>query len=206
MELYAGVASPEDWDAIKRIEASTNPRLRKGVLLPEDEGRVEQHWLVAPFAYPDPEPSAYGDGSFGFSIVAETLHSALLLAIARREIFLRRTAEGPCRLVMRVIKVPLKAAFTDLTDLKTDDPTLRTRIAELRANKSYGVLVRGPRGAGNPLAVVLRPTAFVPPAAQTEHFCFLWNGERIHKLFSLPAETKVIVPEDLLKSESDTAA
>ncbi len=107
---------------------------------------------------------------------------------------------------MRVIKVPLKAAFTDLTDLKTDDPTLRTRIAELRANKSYGVLVRGPRGAGNPLAVVLRPTAFVPPAAQTEHFCFLWNGERIHKLFSLPAETKVIVPEDLLKSESDTAA
>jgi hypothetical protein len=52
------------------------------------------------------------------------------------------------------------------------------------------------------LAVVLRPTAFVPPASQTEHYCFIWNGERIHQLFLLPAETKVIVPEDLMKSVS----
>ncbi|KWV50475.1 hypothetical protein AS156_14205 [Bradyrhizobium macuxiense] len=54
----------------------------------------------------------------------------------------------------------------------------------------------------DPLAVVLRPTAFVQPASQTEHYCFLWNGERIHQLFLLPAETKVIVPEDLMRSVS----
>lgn len=28
----------------------------------------------------------------------------------------------------------------------------------------------------------------------------LWNGERIHQLFLLPAEKKVIVPEDLMRS------
>ena len=86
------------------------------------------------------------------------------------------------------------------------DRSYQPRIAELRAAKSHGVLVRGPRGVEDPLAVGLRPTAFVPPAAQTEHFCFVWNGERIYKLFSLPAETKVIVPEDLMKSVFDTAA
>jgi hypothetical protein len=202
VQLYEGVSAPQDWDAVKRIEELTNPRLRRGALLPEDEGKVDQSWLVAPFAYPDPEPSAFSDGSFGYSIVAESLHSALLLAISRREIFLRRTAEAPTRLVMRVIKVPLKATLQDLTHLDLDDPSFKGLIANARAAKSHGVLVRGPRGKHHPLAVVLRPTAFVQPASQTEHYCFLWNGERIHQLFLLPAETKVMVPEDLMRSET----
>jgi hypothetical protein len=54
------------------------------------------------------------------------------------------------------------------------------------------------RSAFTPLPVVLRPTTFVQPASQTEHYCFLWNGERIHQLFLLPVETKVMVPEDLI--------
>lgn len=78
----------------------TNPRLHgaRGVLLPEDEGKIDQNWLIAPFVYPDPDLSSYGDGSFGYSVVAESLHSALLIAIQRHETFLKRTAEGPTRL------------------------------------------------------------------------------------------------------------
>jgi hypothetical protein len=197
VQLYEGVSPSHDWDAVKRIEELTNPRLRRGALLPEDEGKVDQSWLVAPFAYPDPEPSSFSDGSFGYSIVAESLHSALFLAISRAKPFCVGRLK---RLVMRVIKVPLKATLRDLTDFDLDDPSLRSLIADLRAAKSHGVLVRGPRGKSDPLAVVLRATGFIQPAAQTEHYCFLWNGERIHQLFLLPAETKVIVPEDLMRS------
>jgi hypothetical protein len=208
VQLYEPIAPEEDWEALKRIETITNPRIRgaRGLLLPEDEGKIDQNWLVAPFAYPDPEPSPYGDGSFGYSVVAESLHSALLIAIQRREAFLRSTAEGPTRLVMRVIKVPLKAQLADLAHIDVSDPALRVQINEQRAAKSYGALVKGPRGKEDRLAIVLRPTAFVPPAVQAEHYCFLWNGQRIHQLFALPTETEVIDPKDLMKSKSRTAA
>ena len=68
------------------------------------------------------------------------------------------------------------------------------------------MLVKGPQGKEDRLAIVLRPTAFVPPAVQAEHYCFLWDGERIHQLFALPTETEVIDPKDLMKSKSRTAA
>jgi hypothetical protein len=208
VQLYEPIAPEEDWDALKRIETMTNPRLRRarGLLLPEDEGKIDQNWLVAPFAYPDPERSPYGDGSFGYSVVAESLHSALLIAVQRREAFLKSTAEGPTRLVMRVIKVPLKAQLADLAHIDVSDPALRVQINEQRAAKSYGVLVKGPRGKHDRLAIILRPTAFVSPAMQAEHYCFLWNGERIHQLFALPTETEVIDPKELMKSKSRTAA
>jgi hypothetical protein len=199
VELYEPVAPKEHWEALKHVETLTNPRLQAAQtsLLPEDRGKIDQNWLIAPFVYPDPEASAFGDGTFGYAIVAHSLHSALLQAIQRREIFLKRTAEGPTRLVMRVIKVPLKAKLTDLTHINISDPQLRTRIREQRDSKSHGVLVKGPRGKDDRLAVVLRPTAFVPPAVQAEHYCFLWNGERIHQLFAFPTETTVIDPRDL---------
>lgn len=207
VQLYEPIAPEKDWDGLKRIETMTNPRLSgaRGLLLPEDEGRIDQNWLIAPFAYPDPEPSPYGDGSFGYSVVAESLHSALLIAIQRREAFLRRTAEGPTRLVMRVIKVPLKAPLADLAHIDAADSALRAKIAEYRTGKLHGVLVKGPRGKDDRLAIVLRPTAFVPPAVQAEHYCFLWNGERIHQLFAFPTETEVIDPKDLM-AKSRTAA
>src|SRR5580704_15408408 len=109
VELYQPIARLEDWEALKRIEDMTNPRLRErsgafGQLLPEDRGRVEQNWLVAPFTYPDPEPSQFSDGSFGVCVVAETLATALLMSVKRRETFLKRTAEPPTQLDMRVLK------------------------------------------------------------------------------------------------------
>lgn len=61
-------------------------------------------------------------------------------------------------------------------------------------------ILPGWRREDDPLAVVSRPTGFVQPASQSKHYCFLWNGERIHQLFLLPAEPKVMVPEDLMRS------
>lgn len=208
VQLYELIAPQGDWEALKRIETLTNPRLQaaQSVILPEDQGKIDQNWLIAPFAYPDPEPSQFGDGTFGYSIVAESLHSALLTAIQRRETFLKRTSEAPTRVVMRVIKVPLKARLVDLSHFNPGDPELLFQIKEHRAAKSHGALVKGPRGKDDRLAIVLRPTAFVPPAVQAEHYCFLWNGERIHQLFAYPTETKVLNPEELLSGNSQSAA
>lgn len=210
VELYEPIAPKEDWDALKRIETLTNPRVREkdgaGLLLPEDRG-VDQNWLVAPFAYPDPEPSQFSDGSYGVCVLAQSLHSALLLSIRRRERFLRRTGEGPTRLVMRVIKAPIKAKLHDLTQCveMNAEITAREKVQQLRQVKSYGFLLVGPKGGKDRLAVILRPTAFNPPAVQAEHYCFIWNGERIHQIFAFK-EGEVIDPNDLMQSSSRSAA
>lgn len=60
-----------------------------------------------------------------------------------------------------MIQTPLKASLADLTHIDVSDTTLRVKIAEQRAAKSYGVLVKGPRGKDDRLAIVLRPTALL---------------------------------------------
>jgi hypothetical protein len=210
VELYEPIAPKHEWDALKRIEAMTNPRLREkagvGLLLPEDRG-VDQNWLVAPFAYPDPEPSLYSDGSYGVCVLAQSLHSALLISIRRREEFLRRTREPPTRLVMRVIKSPIRTRLHDLTQSPQMHAAVSARqlVQQLRQAKSYGLLLVGPRGGKDRLAIILRPTAFVPPAVQADHYCFIWNGERIHQIFEF-REGEVIDPNDLARSAPRSAA
>jgi hypothetical protein len=209
IELYDPIAPESDWDALKRIENMTNPRLREqaGVLemlLPEDRG-VEQNWLVAPFAYPNPEPSRFSDGSYGVCVVAETLDTALLLSVRSREEFLRRTAERPSRFDMRLLKTPVSARLHDLTTLQdVTSPDLPKTIKQLRADKSYGAVLRGPRGGKDRIAVILRPTAF-GPAIQAEHFCFNWNGERIHQIYNYNSG-KTIDPRSLAPSSAQDAA
>ena len=210
VELYQPIAPKHEWDALKRIEAMTNPRLREkagaGLLLPEDRG-VDQNWLVAPFTYPDPEPSLYSDGSYGVCVLAHSLDSALLIAIRRREEFLKRTREPPTRLVMRVIKSPIRTRLHDLTQSREMDIALCARqlVQQLRRAKSYGFLLVGPKGGKDRLAVILRPTAFLPPAVQTEHYCFVWNGERIHQIFEFRGG-EVIDPDELARSAPRSAA
>jgi hypothetical protein len=203
VELYEPIASEDDWEALKRVEALTNPRLHNAdsMLLPEDQGKIDQNWLVAPFAYPNSESSLYSDGSYGVCVVTEDLHSSLILAIKGREEFLSRTCEGSTRLIMRVIKVPVKARLTDLRQYRYDDPAVKSIIKEQRDANAHGVLLKGPKDNCG-FAVILRPTAFVEPAVQAEHYCFIWNGERIHQLYAMPSETAVMKPEDLLGSKS----
>lgn len=198
VEIYQGVVPVEDWDAVKRIETLTNPRLRErdsglGYLLPEDRDDISQNWVVAPFTYPDPDPTAFSDGSYGVCVVAETAETALIEAVRRREIFLRRTGEGKMRLDMRMLKTPLRARLHDLTSANNlDDPSVTQRICrELREAKSYGLLVPG-RSETDRLAVVLRPTAF-ERAVQAEHYAFIWDGEKIDRIYDY-SEGKVIDP------------
>jgi hypothetical protein len=86
-----------------------------------------------------------------------------------------------------------------------DKITAREKVRQLRQAKSYGFLLVGPKGGKDRLGVILRPTAFNPPAVQAEHYCFIWNGERIHQIFAFK-EGEVIDPNHLMQSSSRSAA
>lgn len=188
VELYELVCHPSDWDGVKRVEGMTNPRLREmatglGLLHPDDRGRVSQNWIVAPFTYPDPEPSPFSDGSYGYSLVADTVSGALLEAVRRRETFLSRTGQGPTRLEMRMLKTPLRADLLDLYVANQLDNWSETHatVRILRDSGSYGFWLPERENLGR-LAVVLRPTAF-GTAVQAEHYAFVWNGKEIEVIY-----------------------
>lgn len=204
VELYEPVCRPRDWDGTKRVEAMTNPRLREtatglGLLHPDDRGRVTQNWLVAPFTYPDPEPSQFSDGSFGYSLVADTKKGALLEAVRRRELFLSSTEQGATRLEMRMLKMPVHSELLCQCEVNEPDDWQRSHamVRSLRDAGSYGFWLPKREGLGR-LAVVLRPTAF-QTAVQAEHYAFIWNGKSIEAIYDFsngetldPNELKVL--------------
>lgn len=210
VELYEPVCRPNDWDGVKRVEGMTNPRLREmatglGLLHPDDRGRVSQNWLVAPFTYPDPEPSPFSDGSYGYSLVSDTIGGALLEAVRRRETFLSRTEQGPTRSEMRMLKTPLKAELLDQYDASQPDnwSETHTKVRALRDSGSYGFWLPKREDLGR-LAVVLRPTAF-GTAVQAEHYAFVWNGKEIEVIYDF-SKGETLDPNELRVLASARAA
>ncbi len=209
VEPYQPIAPSETWDALKAIEVMTNPRLRevsaRDFLWPEDRG-VEQNWVVAPFAYPNPHPSRFSDGSFGYCVVAETDQGALADSVASREIFLRKTGEPATKLDMRMLVTPLTASLHDLASLDGADPgKIRQAAISLREKKSYGLVLPSRTRGSESIAAVLRPTAFTGPAVQTDHYSYIWDGERISQIYCY-SDGRSIDPDELITAKKRRAA
>lgn len=186
IDLYRRVAPPEDWASIISVELMTNPRVREmreglGLVRPEDlKGGATQNWILAPFTYLNPEGSQFSDGTFGTSFQAQHFATALTESIRLRQEFLRRTAESPVRLDMRVLKTMLSGEFDDATKL---DP-----FANDNARKDYwktrrqegcdgAFFISADQSAGE-CVEVFRPRV-MSNAVQERHLSYLWNGECI---------------------------
>ncbi len=206
---YQPVAAPETWNALEAIERMTNPRLRevsaRDYLWPEDRG-VEQNWLVAPFAYPHPNPSRFSDGSFGYCVVAESDDGALADSVTSRETFLRKTREPATKLDMRMFVTPLSALLHDLTGMGDAEPSRIRQVAiSLREEKSYGLLLPSRSRRGESIAVVLRPTAFAGPVVQSHHYSYIWDGQRISQIYCY-SDGRTIDPDELITAKKRRAA
>lgn len=209
VDPYEPLAPRDQWDALADIERMTNPRLRdvnaRDYLLPEDRG-AEQNWIVAPFAYPNPEPTRFADGTFGYCAVSESSEAALADSVLGRETFLRRTAEPPTKLDMRMLVTPVKASLHDLTsfDGVNDHGQTRQVAHDLRQQKSFGLIVPSQTRRGEKVAIVLRPTAF-GRAVQSEHFSYVWDGERISQVYAYK-DGATFDPRELMTARKRQAA
>lgn len=212
VDLYERVAAPNDREALKDIDALTNPRFSSGsegppYLLPEDR-HVTQPWLVAPFAYPNPEVSPYSDASYGVCFVAQTNEGALIEAVRRREEFLRATDTPATKLDMRLLITPVSAQLHDLTNWPgVADPDETRRICRnLQALGSHGIVLPSPYRRGEQTAVLFRPTAMTS-ATQSTHYCFVWDGKRISKIYEYSDRSEeAFDPEQLITETAKAAA
>jgi RES domain len=195
--LFDRVARPEDLEAVFEIEALTNDRVREEtgqlVLVPPDD-RVSGPGttpIMAAFTHLNPEGSRFSDGSFGVYYCAQELDTALAEVRYHQARFLRRTAEGPMQVQMRLYLADIDAQLADARKAaecqRPDDyaPSQKVGVA-LRVAGRDGVLYRSVRYAGGTCAALFRPR-LISRCRQSKHYALHFDGRDIVAIDELKA-------------------
>lgn len=198
-------------DDIAALETLTNPRekekkvLLSGVTVADANNPFVQNWNHAPFAYVNPEGTRFFGPENPSLELANDQQTALLLAIDRRERFLSRTKEAPISLEMRELCRSVKGRYADLRGLGIiTNPDERFQWGrEIVKAKLDGVLFHPNERPSATCLAALHQGGF-GKANQGSHFKFIWNGERIERLYSFNTG-RDFTPE-LLRSDSDVLA
>lgn len=199
-------------DEVAELESLTNPRLKEkqallgGVAAVDTDIPAVQNWNHAPFAYRNPEGSRFFGPDDPALELAEDTQTALLMAITGRERFLSRTCELPISLEMRELCRTVKGKFADLRGLSGqlhEDDRLKIGI-EVKAARLDGLLFNPVERPSATCVSVLTNQAF-GRANQGTHFKFMWDGNRIDRLYDFNGG-RVFLPLELKAEENILAA
>jgi hypothetical protein len=193
VDLFERVADPTDLDAIFKIEALTNDRLREQVgtieLVPAED-RVSgpgTSIIMAAFTHLNPEGSRFSDGTFGVFYAAKNLETAIAETKYHRERFMRATNEARLDLDMRVYLVDLEANLHDLRGLSAQYPLVyhaedygggQHLARSLRKTGSNGIAYDSVRWSTGECVAVFRPR-LLSNCRQGQHLAYVWNGAAI---------------------------
>ncbi|EQB04014.1 RES family NAD+ phosphorylase [Sphingobium baderi] len=197
--LFEAVADPADLEAVFRIEAMTNDRLREeagelALVPPED--RVSgpgSSPIMAAFTHLNPAGDRFTDGSYGVFYASLAIETAIAETMHHRTRFLEATAEPAQEIDMRVYAVDLEADLHDIRAMRDSHPAYYhpTSYAmsqelgrSLRDAGSDGLVymsVRDESGAGE-CAAVFRPR-LLSNCRQERHLCYVWDGRAIATVY-----------------------
>lgn len=218
--LYRRIASGHD-DDVAAIAELHNPRLKeKQRVLGKLGGNAEeasprfQNWNHAPFAYSNPEGSWFFDRFVRCLEMSLDKQTALAVSVAKREVFLRRTAEAPIGLDMRMLSRRVSGSFLDARALPAEIPIEERRklgkalFSRVDSAELAGVLFRSAeRPSGTRISVL--DGGVLERAIQGEHFRYIWDGERVSCLYAFDNtggdEENQIDPSEL-SGEADVLA
>jgi len=202
IDLFEGIAPPEDWEALAELESMTNDRLRDAVgqiqmVAPADRiGGAGASAIMAAFTHIG-YPSRFTDGRFGVYYAARSIRGALAEVAYHQARFLARTKEDPLRCEMRSYVTRLKTSLCDVRDRpEVHDPgsyvASQALAVSLRSAGHNGLLYKSVRSA-QPCENV---AAFKPRAAATPggpphskqgaHYFLDWDGSKIARFFEGP--------------------
>ena len=195
--LFEAVADPADLEAVFRIEAMTNDRLREEVgeltLVPAED-RVAGPGtspIMAAFTHLNPGGDRFTDGSYGVFYASLTIETAIAETRHHRTRFLQATEEPPQEIDMRVYAVDLDADLHDIRAMRDSHPAYYhpTSYAmsqelgrALRDAGSDGVVYRSVRDEGGECAAVFRPR-LLSNCRQERHLCYVWDGRVISTIY-----------------------
>jgi len=195
--LFEAVADPADLEAVFRIEAMTNDRLREEVgeltLVPAED-RVAGPGtspIMAAFTHLNLAGDRFTDGSYGVFYASLTIETAIAETMHHRTRFLEATEELAQEIDMRVYAVDLDADLHDIRAMRDSHPgsyhpTSYAMSQELgralRDAGSDGVVYRSVRDEGGECAAVFRPR-LLSNCRQERHLCYVWDGRIISTIY-----------------------
>lgn len=209
--VYERIAGGRD-ALFAQIEEITNPRVRERERLTHGLAPVDQeqprfkNWNHAPFVYPNPEGSRFYKADQNVLELAGDLQTALAISVRKRETFLRRTAEPSTAIEMRQIVRPVRGTYLDARGKEGLEVRERRLLLGKHALEAGldGILFSPEERPCATGIVILKPQCLGKPM-QADHFKFLWNGERIHVLYSF-GKGVGYDPADLVLEETVLAA
>ena len=194
----AKVAPPEELDIIVQLAEMTNDRLRqeRGELLflpKEDWVKGLHEYVLAPFAYRNPEGSRFSDGTYGVYYAGKDLHTAVEEIKYHRALFLARTQEPAMQLPMRILTADLSGDLHDIRGSrkkfsgfynKSNYLAAQSLGRALSAERSHGIVYNSVRHNGGECVAVFRPQV-LNRCCVNGHMIFEWDGTKINKVYEL---------------------
>jgi hypothetical protein len=210
VDVFARIA-PHRSAEIAEVESLTNPRLKErqrllnGAAVVDVDHPLIQNWNHAPFTYSNPDGTRFFGPDHPALELAEDLQTALAISIRKREAFLSRTREEPTAIEMRVLKRRVKGRFADTTDTRANDREQCRRIGALVAESGLDGLLFHPAERPTGMCASILRGETLERAVQSDHFKFVWDGERISTIYSF-SSGEAYRPEDLEGPDSILAA
>ncbi|KTE16797.1 RES domain-containing protein [Sphingopyxis sp. H115] len=211
VRLYERIADGRD-ELFAKIEEITNPRVREKDRLTRGMAAVDQdqprfkNWNHAPFVYPNPEGSRFFGANRNVLELAGCLQTALAISVAKRELFLSRTAQAATYVEMRQFVRPVRGTFIDARGWDGQDDRERCLALGKEVDEAgRDGLLFSPRERRSATGItVLKPECLGRPI-QAEHFKYMWNGERITLLYAFGTGQEYD-PQDLSEQAQILAA
>lgn len=192
--LFEDLLDPEDLEMAYLLESFTNDRLadQAGIirLVPNDQRVVGPGTtaIMAAFTHIG-MASRFTDGGFGVYYAGLSLDTALAESIHSRTRFLANSNTPATRLTMRCYTCKINSELVDVRAHKAchleDWSGTQVLAAQLRKQGENGVLYHSVRHKGGTNIAIFKPNQLIPPANQSGHYEFIWDGTKITNVFKL---------------------
>lgn len=195
--LFDDVMDVEDFETAYALQALTNPRVLNELgdltLIPTQSipfGIKGVNYATAPFTHVNPEGSRFSDGSFGMLYLADTTETAIKETRYHQERYFRNIDGLHYDTVdMRCLKVHFSAELIDVTTMNSVhvvDDYSAARVLGMQVKKSgeAGLQYCSVRNEGS-LCWGLMSPIYVESVVQTQHFEFIFDGNKIAKVREL---------------------
>ncbi len=199
IDLFERVADSSEWDALHELESMTNARLRderRILSLVPDEDRVYgagAGYVMAAFAYLNPEGSRFSDGSYGVYYAGDSLDCAIAETKYHHRRFLSYTNTPATETQMRVLVAELNGKLHDIHVNKKNHKKLYSSdiysasqafARKLKGSGSNGIYYASVRSQEGSCFAIFKPK-LISHCRQERHLRYVWDGKNIKDVLEI---------------------
>ncbi len=203
INFFEDLVDPALMDELFYVESLTNERLRDDagdISLVSKEDRVcgkGSSVVMAAFTHISKDcPSRFSDGSFGIYYAAKEIETALREKAYHSEKFYAYTNEPAGLITVRVYQS--KKISHPLADIRsktyshlhhpTEYVASQSFALTLKKAKENGLVFNSVRHEGGQCIAIFRACVIPLPVNQTQHFNYIWNGDKITQAYEVGGE------------------